>query len=314
VSPLVVRVVAVVVFAFLVVLFIVFRPSPTKGVTLGVIHSSAYGNVLDVTSGPLAGFPLYEFSGDAPQRPGCGTTRARGYDLNPNGSLEMTCTGPMSDMLNDVTSDDWPALTSSLRALAGPGVRQDLIGTITRAGVGKQVTYAGHPLYLFDPSSAPFRPLGEDYPETVKPFAPWHGYWTLVAARNGQSDPGRALIELDAPRHGERVLAVQVDPNVSPFAMSVFTYSKGLCSHCAPTWVPVLTNATPLVRGVDPSSVGTRRLRDGALQVTYENRPLYEYARQTVQLKSDGSPGTTGLTGANARLDGGTFSPVKLAN
>ena len=93
------------------------------------------------------------------------------------------------------TSDDWPALTSSVKPVAEKGVSQKLLGTVYRRGIGRQVTYAGHPLYLFDPSSAPFKPLGEDYLETVAPLAPWHGYWTLVSASNGNSDTGTALIE-----------------------------------------------------------------------------------------------------------------------
>ncbi len=277
-SPLTLRVVAVVAFAALVVLFIVFRPSPSKGVTIGSLDSTAYGPVLVVKSGPLAGFPLYEFSGDVAGQFGCGTTKARGYDLDPNGYATMTCSGPMSDMLNGVTSDDWPALTSSVPPVAGVGVRQSLLGTRERRGVGDQVTYAGHPLYLFDPSSAPFKPLGEDYVETTTPLAPWHGYWTLVSARTGMSDPGVALIEAARTHAGSPVVSLEVDPNISPFPLTLYTYSRGVCRHCAPTWVPVLTDATPLVRGLSASAVGTRRLSNGSEQVTYEGRPLYEYA------------------------------------
>src|SRR5947209_7147561 len=42
----------------------------------------------------------------------------------------------------------WPALVSA-RPSAGPGVRRGLIGTIAVRGVGRQVTYAGHPLYTY---------------------------------------------------------------------------------------------------------------------------------------------------------------------
>jgi predicted lipoprotein with Yx(FWY)xxD motif len=42
----------------------------------------------------------------------------------------------------------WPALVSS-HPSAGPGVKRRLMGTIEVAGVGRQVTYAGHPLYTF---------------------------------------------------------------------------------------------------------------------------------------------------------------------
>ena len=43
----------------------------------------------------------------------------------------------------------WPPLTSSGRPVAGPGVRAALLSTIKLAGGGRQVTYAGHPLYRY---------------------------------------------------------------------------------------------------------------------------------------------------------------------
>jgi predicted lipoprotein with Yx(FWY)xxD motif len=41
----------------------------------------------------------------------------------------------------------WPALTTTRRPVAGPGVRASLLGTIKFHGDRTQVTYAGHPLY-----------------------------------------------------------------------------------------------------------------------------------------------------------------------
>ncbi len=103
---------------------------------------------------------------------------------------------------------------------------QRLLGTVERKGIGEQVTYAGHPLYLFDPSSAPFRPLGVDYVETVEPLAPWHGYWFLVSSANG--DPVAGLVSLTRATlpEGSRVLAVTGDPNINPFAVVVYTDSR----------------------------------------------------------------------------------------
>jgi predicted lipoprotein with Yx(FWY)xxD motif len=43
----------------------------------------------------------------------------------------------------------WPPLRSSGRPVAGPGVRAALLSTIKLAGGGRQVTYAGHPLYRY---------------------------------------------------------------------------------------------------------------------------------------------------------------------
>ena len=43
----------------------------------------------------------------------------------------------------------WPPLMSSGRPVAGPGVRSALLSTINLPSGGRQVTYAGHPLYRY---------------------------------------------------------------------------------------------------------------------------------------------------------------------
>jgi predicted lipoprotein with Yx(FWY)xxD motif len=293
-----------------------------SGSTIDVRTSAAYGKVLVVGGGLLADFPLYEFSGDANGKFGCTTAKASGYDLGPVASVPLTCTGPTSDMSRSVSSDDWPAFTVEGRPLAGPGVSQKLLGTVFRRGVGDQVTYAGHPLYLFDPPSFPFAPQGERYMETVKPLAPWHGYWFLVAADNGEPAPGVATLEIGTLPGGQRVVAVRADPNVNPMAVTVYTYSRdtpgsSTCvGACAVAWVPVLTNGTVKVAGgISPHAVGVIRRTNGTEQVTYDGRALYLYSRERVfltpkvRLQSSGTAGNgNGLRGPS----GGTFADVRL--
>jgi predicted lipoprotein with Yx(FWY)xxD motif len=300
-----------------VLLIVLVRPTPSAGSGVAVVTTKTYGTVLVVKGGKRAGFPLYEFSGDVDGRLGCGTTKARGYDLNPNGALDMTCTGPMRDILRNVFSDDWPAYTTKDSPVAGAGVQQKLLGTRYRRGIGDQVTYAGHPLYLFDPSSAPFKPLGEDYLETASPLAPWHGYWTLVSAKNGDADEGVATIEAGTLANGRRVLAVEGDPNINPLAVTTYTYSAGLCGgSCAPEWLPVLTTGRPLLRGVNAGVIGETRLSGGTEQVTYKGKPLYEYWKEKVSLAKGGSLVASGTAGNGNGLSGpaGTFSIVPLGS
>lgn len=45
--------------------------------------------------------------------------------------------------------ETWPALQTSGAPSAGPGVRASLLSSIRLSGGVKQVSYAGHPLYLF---------------------------------------------------------------------------------------------------------------------------------------------------------------------
>ncbi len=300
-----------------VLLVVLFRPADPAGSGVAALSTKAYGTVLVVKGGELAGFPLYEFSGDVDGRVSCGTTKARGYDLDPNGALEMTCTGPMSDILRNVISDDWPAFTTKDSPVAGAGVDQKLLGTRYRRGIGDQVTYAGHLLYLFDPSSSPFKPLGEEYMETISPLAPWHGYWTLVAAKNGDPDEGVATIETGTLANGQRVVAVEGDSNINPLAVTTYTYSAGFCGKsCEPEWVPVLTTRRPHVRGVRAQLIGEVRLANGAEQVTYKGKPLYEYWKEKVSLTKDGSLAAAGTAGNGNGLSGptGTFSTVALGS
>jgi len=50
-------------------------------------------------------------------------------------------------------SSVWPALRTSGKPSAGPGVKSSLLSSISLPGGGKQVTYAGHPLYTYAPAS-----------------------------------------------------------------------------------------------------------------------------------------------------------------
>lgn len=51
--------------------------------------------------------------------------------------------------------ESWPALQTSGKPLAGPGVRSSLLSTIKLPGGASQVTYAGHALYLYSGDSGP---------------------------------------------------------------------------------------------------------------------------------------------------------------
>jgi predicted lipoprotein with Yx(FWY)xxD motif len=49
----------------------------------------------------------------------------------------------------------WPPLTTAAKPIAGSGVKASLLGTIPYKGNLKQVTYAGHPLYMYSSDSSP---------------------------------------------------------------------------------------------------------------------------------------------------------------
>lgn len=197
-------------------------PKPPSGSVVKAVPTAGYGTILEVGgSGKLAGTPVYLLSSDTRSSFGCTTTPEVTY------IGKVTCTGPGSDF-GKVQSDEWPALTSAGRPVAGSGVRAGLLGTVHRSGIGNQVAYAGHPLYLFDPPFKPFVPAGENFLETVLPLPPWHGLWDLVSASTGQPAAGRATVETETLPSGKTALAAEMYPNAGipgRVAVTVYTFS-----------------------------------------------------------------------------------------
>ncbi len=75
-------------------------------------------------------------------------------------------------------SETWPALQTSGRPTAGPGVKSSLLSTTRLPGGKTQVTYAGHPLYLYSGDSGP----GETSYVGETAFG---GRWYAVSASGG---------------------------------------------------------------------------------------------------------------------------------
>jgi predicted lipoprotein with Yx(FWY)xxD motif len=112
------------------------------------LHHTSLGEVLASASG----FTLYEFTKDHAGSDSCAKT---------SGCLKV-----------------WPALQSSGKPKAGAGVRASLLSTIKLSGGASQVTYAGHPLYLYSGDSKP----GETSYVGVSEFGGW---WYAVNAAGG---------------------------------------------------------------------------------------------------------------------------------
>jgi predicted lipoprotein with Yx(FWY)xxD motif len=69
----------------------------------------------------------------------------------------------------------WPALTTTRRPVAGPGLRAGLLGTIKFRDARWQVTYAGHPLYTDSHDFGAGSTLNVGQRE-------YGGYWYAIAA------------------------------------------------------------------------------------------------------------------------------------
>jgi predicted lipoprotein with Yx(FWY)xxD motif len=89
------------------------------------LQHTSLGEILSTSSG----FTVYEFTRDRGEKNSCvslsGCPRA------------------------------WPALQTSGKPTAGAGVKASLLSAIKLPGGGHQVTYAGHPLYLYSGEGGP---------------------------------------------------------------------------------------------------------------------------------------------------------------
>jgi predicted lipoprotein with Yx(FWY)xxD motif len=88
-----------------------------------VLRHTSLGAILTTSSG----FTLYEFTRDHGSEDSC-----------------MKIHG---------CSQAWPALESTGKPSAGPGVEGSLLSSVRVAGGAMQVTYAGHPLYTYSGDS-----------------------------------------------------------------------------------------------------------------------------------------------------------------
>jgi predicted lipoprotein with Yx(FWY)xxD motif len=273
--------------------------SASRGTVIAAVQGP-FGRMLVVGSGAFAGFALYVITSDYKGHYGC-TTEVMTI-FGHSGS----CTGASDD-----ASAEWPAITTVGKPVAGPGVNAKLLGSVVRAHVGRQITYAGHPLYLFDQS--PGQVGGEDWDEPSLP--PWHGVWTVLSP-SGHLQPWPGM--LTVTKIGRReVLAALMETGVGFLAFPVYAYSKdgrrsSACSgSCARAWPPLITSGRPgLSAGLRASRLATFGRSGGLTQVTYEGHPLYLYSNEGIQATSSGYRATGSGNGITA--NGGTFTLITL--
>lgn len=235
--------------------------------------SSSFGKILVVGSGTYQGYTVYMLTSDNPPSFGC-TTTAQQLPPGP-----IACTGPEGGQ------SEWPAVTTTGTPVAGNGVKQNLLGMVFRSDLGtNQVTYAGHPLYLFDTSAGQI--TGEGWDEPGLP--PWHGLWYVVSPK-GTPVPWAGMLTTSTIR-GKTVLAAQMETLIGWISFPVYRYTKSQCKGtCARAWPPLLTAGTPGSSGqVKTSALGTRKTSSGLRQVTYNGQALYFYGDETPNLSSGG--------------------------
>jgi predicted lipoprotein with Yx(FWY)xxD motif len=103
-----------------------------------------------------------------------GSTRAGQVLVDPSGRtvyLFLADKGTVSSCNSASCVQYWPPVLTKGSPQAGPGVSGSLLGTTTRADGTTQVTYGGHPLYLFISDTKP----GDLTGQGLNAFgAPWY--------------------------------------------------------------------------------------------------------------------------------------------
>ncbi len=266
-----------------------------------IVADTAFGWSLAVGSGPYKNYTLYFISSDKPPSYGC-TTGATKTPVGP-----ITCTGPSNDQ-----NAEWPAITTNGNPVAGPGVSQKLLGRVYRKGVGWQVTYAGHPLYLFDRQAGAV--TGEGWFEPGLP--PWHGIWWLISA-GGQPVPWAGTLTTTKVG-GKTVLAETYQTGIGFLNFPVYTFSadqpyySSACavkSACQRAWPSVLTSGSPGHMGLSASGIGEIGIPGNLAQVTWYGHPLYLFSHEELIPASNGGASPAG-NGNGIKAFGGTFSLV----
>ncbi len=232
-----------------------------------------YGPMLVAGSGPYAGTALYSITSDYPGHIGC-TTKLTKF-LGGEGA----CTGAPGS-----PSAEWPAYLTTGAPVAGPGIKQSLLGEVNIKGLGEQVTYNGHPLYLFD--QVPGLVTGENWDESTQP--PWHGVWYLISPA-GRFLPRTAMLST-ATINGKSVLAAYMTVGGGSVLMPVYSFSGMNCkASCAHLFPPLISQGRPgTTGGASKGSYGSIKRPDGTWQVTYNGKPLYLYSNEALTIGANG--------------------------
>jgi predicted lipoprotein with Yx(FWY)xxD motif len=270
-----------------------------RGGTVITTANTPFGRALVVGSGPFAGFSLYFITSDHGSHFGCTATPVS----TPVGKL--LCTGPSNDH-----QAEWPAITTTGKPIARGGVRQSELGTVKRAHVGTQITYYGHPLYLFD--SGPGQVTGEGWDEPSLP--PWHGVWNLIAPSGKAAPWAGTLTTIKIGR--KKVLAVQMLTGVGWINFPVYSYSKdrkysghsNCTGACARAWPPVLTSGKVGVTYWRLQHGAGTLHTPGGIQVSYKGKPLYLFSNEGLTKTATGYATLGNGNGISFR--GGTFRLV----
>jgi predicted lipoprotein with Yx(FWY)xxD motif len=198
------------------------------------------------------------------------------YLYTPDRSGTSACYGKCASL--------WPPLLTAGKPRAGAGVKSSLLGVTRRRDGGRQVTYAGHPLYRFARDSKPGQATGQGL----------QGVWWVVSG-TGKKVTVRPAVRKAAGTH-VLLRTTSLGPvlvDMRGMALYLYTPDRSGAStcygQCASFWLPLTAHGQLVAgTGVDASLLGTTKRTDGTLQVTYAGHPLYRFAQDVKAGRTSG--------------------------
>jgi predicted lipoprotein with Yx(FWY)xxD motif len=188
----------------------------------------------------------------------------------------------------------WPPLEAASLPQAGSGVDASLIGVGTLPTGGQVITYNQHPLYYKATDTKPGDITGEDFKNlwyAVSPSGqPVESVSSAAPTTPPVSTPGPAApIQINNPL--VELSNIQVDGNnvltiggITLYAYAEDTSNISSCNTaCQAIWMSIYVTGTPVAgQGVDSSMLGTTKLSDGKMILTYNQMPLYFFSGDKV--------------------------------
>lgn len=230
-------------------------PSPTVAAvvepTISMVSDAKFGQILV----DAQGMTLYIFTKDAADQSNC----------------------------NDACLAKWPPLITTGTPKAGEGVDAAKLGSTKLADGRLIVTYNHMPLYYWVADKKPGDMSGQNIGSV----------WFVI---NPAGDPVKAEFSAAAPAQPaveEPVIKVVSDAKfgqilVDAKGMTLYIFTKDApdqsnCNAgCMAKWPPLITAGSPKAGdGVDASKLGSTKLADGRLIVTYNHMPLYYWVNDT---------------------------------
>ncbi len=228
------------------------------------------------------------------------------YLVDENGKTLYLYTKDAPDVSNCDAScqASFPPLLTANTPKAGPGVDASLIGVVTLSSGQKIATYDKQPLYYAATDTQAGQKSGEDAGNAWfmvspdgQPITAPSGAAPTTSSATPAATPAPTVA---ATPITEPTIDMAKDPTlgnilVANNGMTLYAYTLDTadtsnCSAvCQKAWMPLLTLGHPnLGTGVDASMIGTAKLADGNMVVTYNHLPLYFFVSDTASGQTHG--------------------------